>query len=264
MKQILGSANLATKFQILADVASSQPDIQQRDIARRLGLSPQAVSDYVKELLNDGWLSSEGRSKYRVTREGVDWMLKALREWQSYSDSVQKALAGISVCAAVADSDISEGQRTGLVMKKGLLYAVADTGTSATAEAVSAARRGEDVGVTNIDGIVPLDVGKITVVRVPAIQRGGSRQADPATLKKAVSGKDMIGAIGIEALTSLRKLNVEPTCLYGVAEALVEAARSGLSPVVVCADADAADLLSRLEANRIEYDILDARKADGT
>ncbi|MEE8373988.1 MAG: winged helix-turn-helix transcriptional regulator, partial [Dehalococcoidia bacterium] len=99
MKQMLGGANLATKFQILADVAANQPDVQQRDIARRLNVSPQAVSDYVKELLKNGWLSSPGRSKYRVTKEGVDWMLKALREWQSYSDSVQKALASISVCA---------------------------------------------------------------------------------------------------------------------------------------------------------------------
>jgi putative transcriptional regulator len=260
MKQILGSANLATKFQILAEIAANQPDIQQRDIARRLSLSPQAVSDYVKELLKDGWLASEGRSKYRVTKEGVDWMLKGLREWQSYSDIVQKALASISVCAAVADCDLSEGQKVGLVMKSGLLYAVADRSTGAQAEAVSSAREGEDVGVTNIDGIVPLEIGKITVVRLPAIQRGGSRQADLDRLKRAVRDREIIGAIGIEALTALRKVGIEPTSMYGVREAVVEAARSGLSPVVVCADGDTADLLGHLEEHAIEYDILDARK----
>ncbi|MGB2855833.1 MAG: winged helix-turn-helix transcriptional regulator, partial [Dehalococcoidia bacterium] len=48
MTQLLRSINLATKFQILVEVAANQPDIQQRDIAERLDLSPQAVSDYVR------------------------------------------------------------------------------------------------------------------------------------------------------------------------------------------------------------------------
>lgn len=260
MKQMLGGANLATKFQILADVAANQPDVQQRDIARRLNVSPQAVSDYVKELLKDGWLSSPGRSKYRVTKEGVDWMLKALREWQSYSDSVQKALAGISVCAAVADCDISKGQRVGLIMRNGLLIAVGNPSTEATGMAVSAARQGEDVGVSNIDGIVPLEIGKVTVLRLPAIQRGGSRETDLDKLTAAVRGEQPVAAMGIEALVALRKAGVEPAWLYGVKEAVVEAAQCGLSPIVVCADNDTSDLLGRLEENHIEYDILDASK----
>ena len=58
MSQLIRSTNLATKFQILAEIAARQPDVQQRDIAKRLELSPQAVSDYVKELLQDGWVGS--------------------------------------------------------------------------------------------------------------------------------------------------------------------------------------------------------------
>ena len=260
MIQLLRSINLATKFQILAEVAANQPDIQQRDIAERLDLSPQAVSDYVRELVRDGWLVSEGRSKYRVTKEGVDWMIKGLREWQSYSDTVQKAIAGISVCAAVADCDISEGQKVGLLMRDGLLFATDDLSAEAKGVAVCNARKGEDVGISNIDGIVLLEIGRITVLRLPGIQRGGSRQTDLDKLKKVIQGRQLVGAIGIEALIALRKVGVEPTCSYGVREAVVEAARSGLSPAVVCVDADTSDLLKRLEEKNIDYEILDARK----
>ena len=76
MADILRKKNLATKLQILVDVAANQPDVQQRDIATRLDISPQAVSDYIKELASDGWLASDRRSRYRVTREGVDWIIK--------------------------------------------------------------------------------------------------------------------------------------------------------------------------------------------
>jgi putative transcriptional regulator len=261
MKQLLRSINLVTKFQILVQVAANQPDIQQRDIGKRLGLSPQAVSDYFKELIKGGWLTTDGRSKYRVTREGVDWMIKGLKEWQSYSDTVQKAIAGVSVSASIADSAISRGQQVGLYMRDGLLYAGSTSKVEARGVAVSNAKKGEDVGVSNISGIVPLEVGKVTILRIPGIQKGGSGQANLNILKKAVKNRRLVGAMGIEALTVLRKIDVEPASFYGVRETVVEAARSGISPVVVCIDDDTAALILMLEERNIDYEILDGRKA---
>ena len=84
MADVLRSKNLATKFQILLEIAANQPNIQQRDVAARLNITSQAVSEYVRELISDGWLSSQGRSRYRVTREGVDWILKMARQLQGY------------------------------------------------------------------------------------------------------------------------------------------------------------------------------------
>jgi putative transcriptional regulator len=260
MKQLLRSINLVTKFQILVDVAANQPDIQQRDIGRRLDLSPQAVSDYVKELLKEGWLESDGRSKYRVTKEGVDWLIKGLKEWQSYSDTVQKAIASISVSAAIADSDISKGQQVSLFMRDGILYASSVLQTEAKAVAVCDASEGEDAGVSNISGIVPLEIGKVTILRMPGIQKGGSRQTNLNRLKKAVKDRKLIGALGIEALIALRKIGIEPTSFYGVRETVVEAARSGISPVVVCIDDDTSALLRMLEEKEVDYEIIDARK----
>ena len=155
MAQILKSKNLATKFQILLEIAANQPNVQQKDIAPRLGITSQAVSEYIRELIKDGWLSSQGRSRYRVTREGVDWILQMSRELHSYSWFVSKVVADISTSTAIADSDLSVGQPVSLCMKDGLLFAsdvMSDKGAKGVA--VTEAKKGQDVGIRNIEGLI--------------------------------------------------------------------------------------------------------------
>jgi len=257
MLQILRNKNLATRFQILVEVAANQPNLQQKDIARRLGVTSQAISEYVKELVKEGWLVSEGRSKYRVTQEGMNWVLQTFRELRNYSSYVGEAITNVTVCAAVADQELSEGQSVGLEMRGGLLVATTEPGKGARGIAVGSARQGEDVGVSFIEGIVQLVPGRVTVLRVPDIKGGGSRSVDMTRLKQALGGGNVIGVIGIEAITALRRIGVEPRYLYGVADAAIEAARSGLSFVVVCSGDYTPALLTRLSQANLEYELLD-------
>ena len=257
---ILRHKNLTTRFQILVEIASSGPNVQQRDIARKLEITPQAVSDYIARLIKDGLLVAEGRSRYKITNEAVNWIIKELREINEYSLFIQKAVTSISVCAAVAGDDLGEGQKVGLKMKDGLLYATAETGGGATGITVAAARKGDDIGVTRIEGIVSLKLGKVTILRVPGIQRGGSRVVAAAALEAAVRGRAPVGAIGIEAIVALKKIDFKPVYAYGAAEAAVEAARSGLSPVIVCVDDAAPGLVGKLEAQGIDYELRDLRR----
>jgi putative transcriptional regulator len=260
--QILRNKNLATKFQILVEVAANQPNLQQRDIAKKLDVTSQAISEYIKELVKDGWLVTDGRSRYRVTKEGTNWVLKTFRDLRDYSAFVGKAINNITVCTAVAGYDLSQGQVVGLEMKDGILYATEDTGKQAKGRVVTAAKKGEDVGVSDIQGIVELVMGKITILRVPGIQRGGSGRVDLDRLEKeATSRKKPLGAIGIEAITALRRIGIEPRYLYGVAEAAIEAARSGLSFVIVCTEEDAPQLLAQVTGANLDYEILDLRES---
>lgn len=257
MAQILRNKNLATKFQILVEIAANQPNIQQKLIAQKIGVTSQAVSEYIKELLEEGFVSSQGRSRYRVTREGVDWVLQMTRELSDYSAFVGQAITKATVCAAVAKSDISSGQVVGLKMMDGLLYAAEATNAGAKGVAICDAKAGEEVGVSNIEGIVELSLGKITIVKVPGVRRGGSRSVDLGGLKKVVQDGDFIAAIGLESLCSLKRIGVTPTCFYGVKEAIVEAAHSGISPVVVCVDDQISALIERLGNEGLEYEIRD-------
>ena len=72
---ILKNKRDVTRFQILVDIAAHQPAVRQQEIAANLGVTPQAISDYVRELAEEGMLKAPGRGRYEVTREGVEWIL---------------------------------------------------------------------------------------------------------------------------------------------------------------------------------------------
>ena len=256
MVEILRNKNLATRFQILVEIADSGPNIQQREIARKLRVTPQAISEYIAQLIKEGMLISEGRSRYKVTSEGINWIIKELRELRSYNIVVEKAVTNISVCTAVADCNLASGQKVGLEMKDGLLFATDRLGEGASGISVSNAIKDEDVGVTSIEGIVALKVGKATILRVPHIQKGGSRKVNLNRLEREIKNRPFIAAIGIEALVALRKVDGR-FYMYGTTEAAIEAANSGLNPLVVCVEDETSALIKRLGEEKISYDLFD-------
>jgi len=260
MAEVLRNKNLATRFQILVEIANSGPNIQQQDIAKKLYVTPQAISDYTRQLVDEGLLISDGRSKYRLTSEGVNWVIKTLRELREYDTLIERAITNISVCTAVAAVDLVEGQMVGLEMKEGLLFAIADARKGARGVAAAKARAGEDVGVASIEGVVQMAIGRVTVLKVPGIQKGGSGMVALERVRKEVSDRKLVGAIGIEAIVALSRLDIENVYIYGVAEAAIEAARSGLSPVIVCIDDEIPGFIRRLEEADIDYELIDSKK----
>ncbi len=259
MVEILRNKNLATRFQILVEIADGGPNIQQREIARKLEVTPQAISDYIAQLAKDGLVTSDGRSRYKVTNDGINWIIKVLRELRRYSALIEKAVTNISVCAAVADRNLTRGQTVGLEMRDGLLFATDQVSEEARGIAVSDAKEGEDIGVTDIDGIVGLQVGKVTILKVPGIGKGGSGKVDLNRLRKEVRGRPFIAALGIEAQVVLRKLD-DRFYKYGATEAAIEAANSGLNPLVVCVENETSGLIKRLEEENIDYELMDILK----
>jgi len=257
MAQILKSKNLATKFQIMLEIAANQPNIQQKEIAPRLGITSQAISEHMKELIKDGWISTQGRSRYRVTREGVDWMLQMSRQLHSYAWLVSKVVADIVTSTAIADSDLSVGQPVLLYMKDGLLFAsdvISAKGAKGTA--VTSAKKGQDVGIRNIEGVIKLETAKVTVGKVPNVQDGGSRSTDLARLEREVKEAKLVGAMGTEALVALMQIGVKSDYLHGVREAAIEAAYCGLSFLVVCSEDKVSVLVQRLEEENLDYRVV--------
>jgi putative transcriptional regulator len=258
--QLLRNKNMATRFQILIEIAANQPYIQQKDIAGHIGITSQAVSDYISKLERDGWISSDGRSRYRITKEGVNWVLKALRELQQYSLNAERVLTNINTWAAIADIDVKQGKTVGLVMRNGLLFATAYSGTGAHGIIVHSAREGEDVGVTDIEGIVELEPGKITILEIPGIQDGGTRNINEDRLKRQIMHAGLIGAVGTESIIALKKANKEANYIYGVTEAAIESARSGLEFTIVCTSSASLPLQQKLAEENISYKIIDLSK----
>jgi putative transcriptional regulator len=260
MADLLQDKSLAIKFQIMVEIAKRQLDIQQKDIAKSLNVTPQWISKYIIKLAKDGWIVAEGRSKYRVTVDGVDWLLKVLRQMQNYFDGVEKIVRNLTISAAVAEYDVQAGQIVGLVMKEGLLTAGDFNGNGAKGVAVTSAKAGEDLGVSNIEGIIELEKGKITVLKIPNIQKGGSKIVDLSRLRKEISDEKIIGAIGTEALVTLKRIGLEPQSYYGTKETIIKAAQCGLSCVVICVEDNIPDLLQSLGDEHLEYRLLELAK----
>jgi len=259
MIEVLRNKNLTTKFQILAEIADNGPDIQQREIAGKLDITPQAVSDYISQLIGDNFLVSEGRSTYRVTNEGINWVIKELKELNSYSISIQRAVNNISVCAAIAEVDLEKGRKVGLRMKDGLLFASASVQDGAAGVTCSAAPAGGDIGITEISGIVSLETGKVVILKVPGIERGGSAKLNTDALNRHIRGRQIVGSVGLEAYAALHRTGIQ-FYRFGAVEAAIEAAKCGLNPLVVCVETEIAGLVTRLEQERILYELLDASK----
>jgi putative transcriptional regulator len=259
MAQLFRSKKSASIFQILVEIAASQPNIQQKDIAEKIDITPQAVSEYIRELIDRKLIVSDRRSRYRVTQEGVNWILESSRELQTYANFVNQVVTNISVSPAIADTDLNKGQAAGLFMKEGLLHASHSVNTTARGTVASDAKKGEEVAISNIEGIIELKPGSVTICKIPGIQHGGSKNIDLNKLAIALTGKTIIGVIGIESLMALKRLRVPPTLTYGVTEAALQAAQSGLSPVIVCTEENTSSLINGLEKENIHYELLDLR-----
>jgi putative transcriptional regulator len=262
MTQVLRNKNLATRFQILVEIAANQPGIQQKDIAHKIGVTSQAVSDYINKLVKDGWITSEGRGRYRITKEGVNWMLKSLRELQQYSISAERILTNITIWAAIAAVDLKKSETVSLMMQNGLLYASNHRRNGASGITAEKAKAGEDIGIMDIEGIVPLEAGQVTVLEVPTIQNGGSKKVDLKKLKKGILKGGLVGAIGIESIVALRRIGIEPNYIYGVAQAGIEATRSGLPFFIVCTGSELLGLLQKLNEGNVKYTRIDVRIKD--
>lgn len=256
MIELLQNKNSATKFQILVEIAATGPAIYQKNIAGRLGITPQAVSDYIKQLHKEELIEITSRYSFKVSIKGVNWMLKMIRELGEYLSESTRAVVNITTCAAVAETDLAQGQAITLKMKDGLLFATDKQEKGARGIAVASAKQGEDVGVSSIEGLVELTRGKITILEIPGIQEGGSKQTDLKKLKDRLPENQHIGAIGIESLVALRQTGIEPHYIFGVAEACIEEARCGLSTIIVCTTDALPGVIKKLQEKNLAYEII--------
>ncbi len=254
---ILRSKREATRFQILVEIAEHQPAIRQQEIAEKLGITPQAVSEYIREMVEEGLVAAHGRGRYEVTKKGVEWVLKNAEALESYARHVTKdIIQQVAVWTAVAAEDIRKGDRVGVFMQNGWLYAT-HREQSAMGEATMDAKAGEDVGVARLCGIIDHREGVVRVCKVPRVERGGSRMVRTELLLDAIRGTEMVAAVGLEAYAALMKAGREPDMFFGSREGVVEAAFHGRDCAILIVDEEFTDFLKRLETVGLTYTIHD-------
>ncbi len=255
---VLRSKRTATRYQILVEIAQRQPAVNQQEIADAIGITAQAVSDYLQDLVAQGYVNKHGRGRYEVTKEGVDWLISQTDELRHFVDHVSEDVIGeVETETVLATTDISEGQTVSLTMQAGVLRAMAGNTGSATAVAVTDAEPGQDVGIANVQGVVEYDLGTVAVVSIPTVQQGGSAAVDPDSIEELAAGHDLVAVAGTEALAAADSAGLEPDIRFGSAAAVQEAATKGLDVLLLAATDHLSRHTDKLREQNVSYEVVD-------
>ena len=259
---VLQSKRNATRYQILVQIAERQPAVNQQEIADAIGITAQAVSDYLQDLVEHGYVNKHGRGRYEVTKEGVDWLISQTDELRGFVRHVSEDVIGqVEIETAIATTDIEEGETVSLTMRDGVLRAMSGDTGNATAVAVTDAEAGTDVGITNVEGVVDYELGTVTIVSIPQVQNGGSSAVDPERTADLAERHDLLAVGGAEAVVAAEAADLDPDIRFGSSAAVQEAATKGLDILLLTST----DLLSahtdKLRAQNLSYEVVDAADA---
>jgi len=255
---VLQSKRNATIYQILVEIAERQPAVSQQEIAEEIGVTAQAVSDYLQELVREGHVEKHGRGRYEITKEGVDWLISqtdTLRELVEYVSG--DVLDHVDVETAIATTDIEEGDAVSLTMQEGVLRARAGDTGGATAVAVTDAEAGTDVGVSNFEGVIDYDLGTVTIVSVPPVQNGGSRAVDPEQVAELAEEHDLLAVDLPEGLAVARAAGLELDIRFGTSAAVQEAAAKGEDVLLLAVETAIPSYAESLREHNVSYEVID-------
>jgi putative transcriptional regulator len=253
-----------TRFQILAEIAKQQPHLRQKDIAEKLGITIQAVSENIKSLTDEGFVEiREGTARYNITKRGIEKLKKEAVNLRKYADEVVETMNTYkSIWPAIAKEELKSGENVGLKMENGTLYATKEK-TSASAEVLNDSLKGEDVALTNLNGTIELKSGTVTIIKLPTINQGGSRASDMEKIHKIYEkGFDKVGIMGTISRAVTDKMEISPDFEFATPHATVAAAKRGLNVLVFAVGKMTKSITKKLEEEGIHYTVEDVETVE--
>lgn len=254
---VLLSRKDTVRLLILSELISRK-EANQRDIARKLHLTPQAISEHFKELVNMGFVKVVHKGFYEVTESGIEWLTKNLFDLHVFSEDLVKKLYSRSI-VAIASGELRENSRVKYWYSDGFIFA--KEANNGNGVALMSAKDGEDVLIKPLEGFEPPGKGEIIIVKIPDVGEGGSRKVDYDEFSKLIKAnpKKIVVALGVEALVSCRKIMVEPI-FFGSKEVCIEAAHHGCGVIVACTESMLDSLLVSLVDENLAFEIVSFQK----
>lgn len=260
-----------TKFQILIEVMRNQPHVKQKDIADKMGITVQAVSKYFKKLVKEGLLEfGSEKAYYRLTSKATAELHNELMNLENYVVSIKRDLKIKRALPAIATQPVKAGEEVGIIFKEGVMYVLPPNDPTIEAKGITIenAQPGEDVGLKNLQGKIKRKQGKILIVKLPSIRKGGSRVVDLTKIKDFYNefNPDRIGVMGAVGRAVLNKLNLKADIEFGISNSAAIAASRGLNVFVLVVGRMAnlmiqeIDFLNMKNSTDVVYEVRDGRK----
>jgi len=263
--RILRDLRLSTKVLILYEMVK-EPGVGQRDLAAILDVTPQAVSDYLKHMEAEGLIEREGREA-RPTMTGFQFLQVHLQELGDFTFQAMRDVNVINSCAAIAGEDLKEDEPVVLELEDGYIVARKGKWGPSTGVAGRDAKKGEDLAVRELEGMLEYTSGRMTVVTLPSAIEGGTSRIDTSRLKALVMeiDADIVAVVDPVGVVAARLAEVEVDIYFGVDRATVDAALRGLDVLVLGAHDTISDVVEAIgihngrSETRIEYSMMDLR-----
>ena len=173
-----------TELLLLTELMQS-PSARLKDLSSKLGITVQAVSQYLAAMRKEGLVRESG-GQIRPSRKGMQLLQEHFTSLRGEVDSVLRSISIIDRCVAIAGEKISRGEKVGLVMEDGMLMAYPKKRFISAGEALEDAKEGDDVLVGKLEGIVDLELGKLLLIEAPSELAGGSKAADIERAKQRI------------------------------------------------------------------------------
>ncbi len=251
-----------TRFQILGEIARNEPHLRQKDIANKLGITIQAVSENIKSLVEDGYVESGGgRFRYKITKKGIDRIKKEALALRKYSEEVLDTMNSYkSIWPAISEENLKSGEEVGLFMKNGTLYASKNK-APAHAEVLNDSLAGEDVALIGLGGTIELKTGNVVILVLPTINQGGSKETDlDKVFEIYKKGFDRVGIMGTVSRAVVDKLEINIDFEFATPQSTVAAAKRGLDILVFAVGKMKNSITRRLDEEGIHYTLEDVTK----
>jgi len=222
----LRSKGKLTRLLILLEVVNARhPNL--RGIAENLEITTQAVSEYYRQMAKDG-LMDHVDGYYRATKEGVLHLQEGLFGIKTFVDEKISTLDLIQTCTAIAGKKVTAGQKVGLFMKDGLLYASPGKRSPSTGVAQENAKAGTVFNVGELVGFLEMSLGTLTLLEVPL----GTKDIKRSTVQKEISKNSRVAALDLESIGLLKNFKISIDYEYANLPLIINNLERGLD--VVC------------------------------
>ena len=242
---ILRDKGKITKTLILLELLRGKKKL--KEIATDIDITVQGVSEYIRNMEREEYVKGA-----KVTIQGLKFLSNSLDEMGDFLENANKILKKLQVVEAIAGEEIEEGDAVGLFMEKGYIHAYHRT-SSSIGTAMNTAHANEEIGVTNLRGVLNIDYGSIKVCALPSIEEGGTKNIRGKIKNILKNNKwEKIGVCGAVAYIALKDI-VSIDFEFSAANAAIDAHYRGISSILFVSHTMLPHTLRTLEERGVSY-----------